>query len=76
MRQRNELKGMVKGLTAEGRMQAAVLLGLPFLIFFLIAMMNPSYAFKLFDRPVLIYVTISAMTIGAVWIRKIVNFDY
>lgn len=76
MRQRNELKGMVKGLTAEGRMQAMVLLGLPFFAFFMMLAVNRDYAIKLLDHPALVYGTIAMMVVGAVWIRKIVNFDY
>lgn len=76
MRQRHELRGMVAGFTAEGRMQAWFLFGLPFAAWFLLLLVNRDYALKLLDHPPLIYSTIGFMVIGMVWIRKIINFDY
>lgn len=76
MRQRVEMKGMIRAMTAEGRMQAILLLGMPFVTWFVLYMLNPNYALKLFDHPVLIFSTASLMAIGALWIRKIVNFEY
>lgn len=76
MRQRDEMKGMIRALTAEGRMQAILLLAMPFVTWTVLYFLNPTYAFKLFEHPMLIGVTVGLMVIGAVWIRKIVNFDY
>jgi tight adherence protein B len=76
MRQRQNLKGTVKTLTAEGRMQAAVLLGLPFFIWICMLFVNRPYALKLLEHPPLIYGTLALMGIGTVWIRKIVNIEY
>jgi tight adherence protein B len=76
MRQRMEMKGMIRAMTAEGRMQAILLLAMPFVTWGVLYMLNPNYALKLFDHPVLIGATASLMVIGALWIRKIVNFSY
>jgi tight adherence protein B len=76
IRERYKIRGQVKSLTAEGRMQAAVLLGLPPALFVLMLVMNPSYAGELFKHPSLIWGTLGCEAFGAVWIRKIVNFDF
>jgi tight adherence protein B len=76
MRQRVEMKGMINAMTAEGRMQAVLLLIIPFVTWFVLYLLNPTYALKLFDHVTLIVATATLMIIGALWIRKIVNFDY
>ena len=63
-------------LTAEGRLQAAILTGLPIVMWFLIYLLNPTYAQKLFDHPMLIAVTAGFIVLGTIWIRKIVVFDF
>jgi tight adherence protein B len=76
MRQRHELKGTVKALTAEGRLQASFLVLLPFLAWVAMYFVNRQYALKLLEHPTLIYSTIGLMVVGMIWIRRIVNFDY
>jgi tight adherence protein B len=76
IRERYKLRGKVKALTAEGRMQAMVLLGLPPGMFFLMLFMNRSYAGILLENPSLIWMTLISESFGALWIRKIVNFDF
>lgn len=76
VRQRFRLRGEIKSLTAEGRVQAAILLALPVVVYLLLLVLNRPYAIKLFDHPSLIVATLSSMCIGAVWINRIVNFDF
>jgi hypothetical protein len=38
--------------------------------------MNRSYAGILLENPSLIWITLISESLGALWIRKIVNFDY
>jgi tight adherence protein B len=76
IRQRYRTKGHIKTLTAEGRMQAMVLLGLPVVMFFGFLLMMPEYESKLLDHPTLIGATLGLEFFGALWIRKIVNFDF
>jgi tight adherence protein B len=76
IRQRYRLRGQVKSLTAEGRMQAAVLLGLPVAMFFGMLFLNPEYERELLNHPTLIGTTLVFEGVGAIWIRKIINFDY
>lgn len=76
IRKRAQLNEQIKGLTAEGRLQAVILLALPFVMWFALYIVNRGYALKLLDHPQLVWVTLASMLVGAVWIRKIVNFTY
>ena len=76
VRDRYKLRGKIKALTAEGRMQAMILLALPPGMFLLMLFMNREYSGILLEHPALIWATAFGETIGALWIRKIVNFDF
>jgi tight adherence protein B len=76
IRQRYRTRGQIKALTAEGRAQAAVLLGLPIFLFFGLLLVLGDYEYELLRRPKVIFGTLMFEGIGALWIRKIVNFDF
>ena len=76
LRERFRIRGVVQTLTAEGRLQAMILLALPPVIFLLIFALNPLYAKQLLLYPKLIGLTAACEGLGALWIRKIVNFEY
>jgi tight adherence protein B len=76
VRERFRIRGLIKTLTAEGRFQGAILLGLPAVMFLILLALNPSYALTLFERPRLVVGTIISELLGALWIRQIVNFDF
>ncbi len=76
VRERYKLRGKIKALTAEGRIQAIVLLALPPGMFTLMMFMNRDYSAVLLDHPPIIWGVLISETIGALWIRKIVNFDF
>ncbi len=76
IRERFRLRGLIRSLTAEGRLQAAVLLGLPFFLFVLLYVLNPAYMHVLLEQPVLLVAALVAELLGAVWIRRIINFDF
>jgi tight adherence protein B len=76
MRKRLGLRGKVRALTGEGRMQALVLLLLPVGMFIAIWFIDPTYAGVLWERPKLLAGALFAELVGAVWIRRIVNFDF
>ena len=76
IRERYKLRGKIQALTAEGRMQAMVLLGLPPGLFLLMLVINRSYAGMLLEHTSLIWMTVISEAIGGLWIRKIVNFDF
>ena len=58
IRQRYRLRGQIKALTAEGRFQAAVLLALPIVMFFVFLVLNPAYEAELLKHPSLIVATL------------------
>jgi tight adherence protein B len=76
VRQRYRIRGQIRTLTAEGRLQAAVLLALPIAMFLILLVLNRDYAGILLKHPSLIGITLIGEGLGALWIRKIVNFDF
>ena len=76
VRQRYKTRGLIRSLTAEGRMQASVLMALPPLLLATMLFANYDYAIVLFQKPYLIGGMLFFMAIGGLWIRKIVNFDF
>lgn len=74
IRERVKIRGAIKALTAEGMMQAYVLLALPPAMLGLIWVMNPEYAGVLFVHYWLLIGASVLMLIGAVCMRKIVDF--
>jgi len=70
------MRGKGKTLTAEGRVQAASWVGLPPAVHCLLLLISRPYALELLNHPKLIFGCLVSMTFGALWIRKIVNFDF
>jgi len=78
MLQRNRLRREVKALSAEGRMSAIVLGGLPVFIFLFLFTSNRSYLEPLVSRTagwIMIGVAITCMVTAFAWLRKIVNIE-
>jgi tight adherence protein B len=76
VRERFRIRGRIRALTAEGRMQAAVLLGLPGVLLLVMLLLNRKYTAVLLDYPGLLLGIVISEVIGSLWIRKIVNFDF
>jgi tight adherence protein B len=76
LRERFQIRGQVRTLTAEGRIQAAVLLALPLVMFGIIVLVNREYANVLLSHHELVIGCIVSEGIGALWIRQITNFDF
>jgi tight adherence protein B len=76
IRERFRIRGKIKALTAEGRMQAAVLLVLPAALFFIILIFNRNYGQVLLEYPNLLAGILITEILGALWIRKIIHFDF
>jgi tight adherence protein B len=75
VRERIALRNKVKTLTAEGRMQAVILMALPPVMLVAMLILNRKYAMTLFQYPSLLVAGLVSMGFGALWIRKIVNFE-
>ncbi len=76
VRERFRLRGKIRTLTAEGRFQAIILLALPPLVLLAIFFLNPRYGQVLVDHPNLVYSMIVSEVLGALFIRRIINFDF
>lgn len=74
-RDRARLHGRIKALTAEGRLQAVTLMVLPPLMWFVLFILNRSYAVLLFERPSMILFALVLMGLGALWIRNITQIE-
>jgi tight adherence protein B len=75
IRDRQRLRRQVRTLTAEGRLQGMTLMVLPVLMFGVLLVLNRQYTEVLLEHRQLLYATAASMAVGALWIRKIVNFD-
>jgi tight adherence protein B len=76
IRERYRMRGKIQALTAEGRFQAIILLALPPGLFVMMLGLNSEYGEILLKHPPLIWMTLISEAIGALWIRKIIHFDY
>jgi tight adherence protein B len=76
IRERFQIRGQIRTLTAEGRIQATVLVVLPLVMFGFILFFNRDYADMLLARPRLVVGCLVSEGIGALWIRRITNFDF
>src|SRR4051794_24911874 len=76
VRDRYRIQGKIKALTAEGRMQGLVLLILPVALFLIMLAMNREFTGVLLEYPIILMAIGVSEALGALWIRKIVNFDF
>jgi tight adherence protein B len=79
IRERNQIRRQVKALAAEGKLSAYILMALPFGITAFLAVANPGYIGR-FTESLLGYVLIATclvlLTVGGLWLRKVVNFRF
>lgn len=78
IREREALRRQVAGLTAEGRLSAAILLVLPFLEAAGLMLINPTYFLAMFGTPIgwaLAGAAVVLMAVGALWMRTIVAIE-
>ena len=76
IRERLELAGLVRGLTAEGRLSGWVLFALPSMVFGATMVLNPTYIEILFTDPrgqLMLVVAAGMQLMGIAMIRWIVN---
>ena len=78
IRRRFYLRRQLRVYTAQGRMTGIALGALPFVVGFLIFLLNPEYISVLFTHPfgpILLGTALVFQLIGVLWIRKIINID-
>jgi tight adherence protein B len=79
IRERSEIKGHIKSLAAEGKFSAYILMALPIGIVALLMLVNPGYMNKMFTNPlgwIMIVASIILMTVGGLWMRKIIDLKF
>jgi tight adherence protein B len=79
VRDRGDVHRQVRALSAEARLSAWVLTGLPFVVLIAIRITNPDYMSELFVRPVgwiMLAVAALLMLVGTLWIRTIMRVRY
>ncbi len=72
------LEAKVKALTAQGRMQAVVLGGMPFALAFVLATISPDLMQPLFNTPqgtLILFIAAIFWLIGIYFLRKVINID-
>lgn len=76
IRDRHRIQGQIRALTADGRMQAAILLALPLFLLVVLSLINRDYVNVLFQLPGLLAGMFLFEVIGAIWLHRIVSFDF
>jgi tight adherence protein B len=79
IRERNAIRRQVKALSAEGKLSAVVLMGLPFAIIAFISMTNPGYLAKFtesFMGYCMLGVAAVMMLVGGLWLRSTVRIRF
>jgi tight adherence protein B len=78
LREREQLKRYVHGLSAEGRLSAYILVSLPFALFFYMLAVNKAYVSLLWTNPIgwgMLGGGGIAMVIGIFWMRSVVTVE-
>jgi tight adherence protein B len=78
LREREAVRGQIKALSAEGRLSMYLLCGLPFAVGGYMMIVNPKYLSLLWTTNmglVMMAVGGSLMTLGIIWMRKVVRID-
>lgn len=79
IRERENVRRQVKSLSAEGRLSAYVLGGIPVGLFFYMQISNPDYVGELTSSGlgwIMLGVAITMMTLGSLWMRKLVQVKF
>jgi tight adherence protein B len=78
IRERVRLLGELAAATAEGRLSAGILTGMPFVMAFLVHLISPGYLRPLFHEKlglILVGVAVVLMSLGALVMRKLIDID-
>ena len=76
IRERFKLQGRIRVLAAEGKLSAVILVGIPFVVAFLLSILNPDYIRTLVDDPIgniLIVAALTMMGIGILVMRRMIQ---
>ncbi|MET3949442.1 type II secretion system F family protein [Arthrobacter sp. UYEF36] len=79
IRERSEIKGHIKSLAAEGKFSAYILMALPIGIVAMLMVVSPGYMDKMFTTllgGIMSVASVILMTIGGLWMRKIIDLKF
>lgn len=79
IRARNQVRGHVRSLTAEGRLSGLVLTALPPCLLLAIALVNPTFLNPLFDNLIgqaVLVVSTALLIIGGIWLFRLARFRF
>lgn len=79
IRERNQIRGQVRSLSAEGRISALVLMVLPFALGGILVVISPGYMDPLLQHPLgvgMILASVVLLVVGGLWLRKVVAFRF
>lgn len=78
IRQRAELRGQVKSLAADGQLSGIILIALPFVVALFLGISAPKYIAQLASPIGFMLIGAGAVmiTIGSLWMRKLINIKY
>jgi tight adherence protein B len=78
MRQRAELRGLVKTLSAEGVTSARILTAMPFLVAIAVMVMNPGYLNPLTHTTtgfILLGCGAGLLSLGVFWLSRLIKIE-
>lgn len=78
IRRKREMEGKIRALTAQGKLQGLVMTALPLVLAFVLFYMEPEQMSRLFHEPIgwiAMAIILVMVTLGYMFIRKIVNID-
>ncbi|MFC7401055.1 type II secretion system F family protein [Citricoccus sp. GCM10030269] len=79
IRERNQVRGLIKSLSAEGRLSGIILMALPVFIVGALMVIQPSYITVLFEDPLGIAMLVAAVVmfgIGGFWMSRVVKIEF
>ncbi|TET49298.1 MAG: VWA domain-containing protein [Actinomycetota bacterium] len=79
IRERDTVMRQIKALTAEGRLSAYILIGLPIVLAIALSFLNREYVSLLYTSIIgliMIGIAVILMVIGIIWIIKIIRVEY
>lgn len=79
IRERSQIKGQVRALSAEGKLSAYILVALPIAMFFFLYVSNPDYIGVLFTSFVgwaMAVVGVVLLALGAFWLSRVIKIKF
>jgi tight adherence protein B len=79
IRERSEIKGHIRSLSAEGKMSAYILMALPIGVAIFVGMINPGYLDVFIEKPIgVLMMGLSAVMfiIGGFWMSRIIKIKF